>query len=143
MSLNFSLPPLGIINTRYRKMDLVLPAYGHYQHFRITSPAPWVLQVLIDRPDAYNTFTGSMWRDFGRIMRQASVDDECRVVVLSATDCAGFSAGIDLKEASQEDAFRGVTGEDPARRAAKIRRYIEEFQQQISAAETCEKRTCP
>jgi len=76
-------------------------------------------------------------------MRQASVDDECRVVVLSATDCAGFSAGIDLKEASQEDAFRGVTGEDPARRAAKIRRYIEEFQQQISAAETCEKRTCP
>ncbi|KAI0009073.1 ClpP/crotonase [Xylariaceae sp. FL0662B] len=120
-------------------MTPTLSAYNDYPDYLITSPAEAVIQVLINRPENYNTFTGRMWRDFGRIMRQISHDADYRAVILSATGTRGFSAGLDLEEASQGEILNGATQGDPGRRAAKIRRYIHEFQAQLSEVEHCEK----
>ena len=65
--------------------------------------------------------------------------------------------GLDMHEASQGDILNGTTptttaegngkgqGEgardDGARKAVRIMRYIEEFQECVSAVEKCEKRT--
>ncbi|RFU24178.1 hypothetical protein B7463_g12165, partial [Scytalidium lignicola] len=120
-------------------MALSLSAYRKYPDFIITSPAEAVIQVLLNRPEKYNTFTDRMWKDFGKIFRQISYDSDYRVVVLSATGTRGFTAGLDLQEASQGDVLSGVTGEDPARRAPRLRGYIEEFQAQLTEVERCEK----
>ncbi|KAI9658374.1 MAG: putative secondary metabolism biosynthetic enzyme [Bathelium mastoideum] len=116
-----------------------LQAYSQYPDYHISSPGDAVIQILINRPESYNTFTERMWKDLGSIFRQVSHDAEYRVIILSATGTRGFSAGVDLHEASNVDAFRGLTGEDPARRAAWIRRYITDFQAQLSEIERCEK----
>ncbi|KAI9679681.1 MAG: putative secondary metabolism biosynthetic enzyme [Bathelium mastoideum] len=116
-----------------------LQAYSQYPDYHISSPGDAVIQILINRPESYNTFTERMWKDLGSIFRQVSHDAEYRVVILSATGTRGFSAGVDLHDASNVDAFRGLTGEDPARSAARIRRYITEFQAQLSEIERCEK----
>jgi delta(3,5)-delta(2,4)-dienoyl-CoA isomerase len=117
-----------------------LHAYREYANYLISSPATGVIQVLIDRPHKYNTFTDRMWKDMGKLFRQISQDADFRAVILSATGALGFTAGLDIQEASQETAFNGNTAEDSARRALKIKTYIENFQAQLSEIEKCCKR---
>lgn len=133
-----------------------LPAYSHYPDYIITQPLPAVYLVLIDRPSRLNAFTERMWRHLGALFAQLSRDSSARAVVLAGSG-EHLSVGLDMHEASQGDILNGTTptttaegngkgqGEgardDGARKAVRIMRYIEEFQECVSAVEKCEKRT--
>ena len=115
--------------------------YAHYLDYIVTSPAPHVAQVLINRPTRHNAFTERMWKHLGQLFGQLSHDADVRVIILSAVG-ADFTVGLDMHDASQGDILNGPPrqGVDVARRAQKIRRYIDEFQACVGSIEKCEKR---
>ncbi|KAM0485278.1 hypothetical protein ACHAPE_001293 [Trichoderma viride] len=115
-----------------------LAAYSAYKFFTITGPKPFVAHVQIQRPEKLNAFSEPMWLEFGRIFRQLSEDVDVRAVVLSGAGDRAFTAGLDVQSASQ-DSVLNADGNDPARKAKKIRAHIEEFQSSIGALEKCEK----
>ncbi|GAB1314010.1 ClpP/crotonase-like domain-containing protein [Madurella fahalii] len=115
-----------------------LAGYAGYQHFAITSPATFVAHVEINRPDKLNAFFEAMWLELRRVFQQLSSDPDVRAVVLSGAGDRAFTAGLDVKAAS-EGGVLSAEGTDGARKAAKLRRYIAEFQDCISAVERCEK----
>lgn len=117
-----------------------LPAYSHYPDYIVTKPSPYVLLVLINRPSHLNTFTNRMWHHLGTLFNQLSHDTSVCAVVLSG--CGdNLTAGLDMHEASQGAILNGTeAGVDGARKAIRIRRFIEEFQESVSAVEKCEKR---
>ena len=118
-----------------------LETYSAFKDYLVTSPAPHVAQVLVNRPQKHNAFTERMWKDFGPLFDQLSHDPQVRVIVLSAAG-KNFTVGLDIQEASQGNILTGVSpGIDPARRAQQIRRYITKFQYSVSAVERCDKRT--
>lgn len=116
-----------------------LAAYSAYKFFTITGPKPFVAHVQIQRPEKLNAFSEPMWLEFGRIFRQLSEDADVRAVVLSGAGDRAFTTGLDVQSASQ-DSVLNSDGNDPARKAKKIRAHIEEFQSSIGAMEKCEKR---
>jgi delta(3,5)-delta(2,4)-dienoyl-CoA isomerase len=123
-----------------------LPAaagYSNLEYFRVSSPAPFVAHVEIHRPAKLNAFVEAMWLELRRVFDTLSSDPDVRAVVLSGAGDRAFTAGLDVTAAaagllSPEDG----AGLDGARRAAKLRRHIKEFQECISAVERCEKRMC-
>ena len=117
-----------------------LPAYSHYPDYVVTSPSLYIVVVLINRPSHLNTFTHRMWHHLGSLFAQLSHDNSVRAVVLSG--CGdNLTAGLDMHEASQGDILNGMQeGVDGARRAVRLMRYIEKFQECVSAVEKCEKR---
>lgn len=129
--------------------------YAGYQHFVVTSPAALVAHVEINRPAKLNAFVEAMWLELRRVFRQLSSDPDVRAVVLSGAGDRAFTAGLDVTVAAGEDGVLSLSsaaaeGADGARRAAKLRRHVAEFQDCISAVERCEKReahtsifTCP
>jgi Delta3,5-Delta2,4-dienoyl-CoA isomerase len=118
-----------------------LSAYSSYKHFAVSSAAPFVAHVEINRPAKLNAFFEDMWLELGRLFGQLSVDPDVRAVVLSGAGDRAFTAGLDVQAASQNSTvFGGDENPDPARRAAPMRRHITEFQGCITAVEKCEKR---
>ncbi|KAH6986077.1 ClpP/crotonase-like domain-containing protein [Ilyonectria sp. MPI-CAGE-AT-0026] len=116
-----------------------LPAYAVYEHFVISSPAPFVAHVEINRPRKLNAFSRPMWLEFGRIFTQLSADEDVRVVVLSGAGDRAFTSGLDVQAAAEDGALTPAEGEDVAKKAKSMRSHIEEFQDCIGAAEKCEK----
>jgi delta(3,5)-delta(2,4)-dienoyl-CoA isomerase len=114
-------------------------SYTSYQHFLITTPAPFVAHVEINRPAKLNAFHEAMWQELRAVFRQLSSDPDVRAVVLSGAGDRAFTAGLDVTAAS-EGGVLSAEGGDGARKAARLRRYIAEFQECISAVERCEKR---
>ncbi|EMC92556.1 hypothetical protein BAUCODRAFT_295553 [Baudoinia panamericana UAMH 10762] len=114
-----------------------------YEFFNVTFPSEYVAQVEINRPQKLNAFHEPMWVNIGAIFRRLSYDPDVRVVILTAAGDRGFTAGLDVQQAStggvlaQPDAKAGSV--DPARRAVAIKRHMQEFQDDISAIEKCEK----
>ncbi|KAK0616105.1 ClpP/crotonase-like domain-containing protein [Bombardia bombarda] len=117
----------------------LLQGYTKYQYFVVTSPAPAVAHVEINRPAKLNAFLEAMWLEMRDIFRQLSTDQDVRVVVLSGAGNRAFTAGLDVQAASQNGPLNGTEGADTARKAAHLRRHIDEFQECISAVEKCEK----
>jgi len=115
------------------------PAYAGYKHHIVTTPSPFVAHVEINRPNKLNAFHEAMWVELRAVFRQLSSDPDVRAVVLSGAGDRAFTAGLDVTAAS-EGGVLSAEGVDGARKAAKLRRYIEEFQGCISAVERCEKR---
>ena len=118
-----------------------LPAYSHYPDYIVSNPSHFVFLVLINRPSRLNTFTDRMWHHLGTLFTQLSHDSSVRAVVLAG--CGdNLTAGLDMHDASQGNILNGTTedGVDGARKAVRILRYIEEFQECVSAVEKCEKR---
>lgn len=118
-----------------------LPAYSHYPDYIVSNPSHFVFLVLINRPSRLNTFTDRMWHHLGTLFTQLSHDSSVRAVVLAG--CGdNLTAGLDMHDASQGNILNGTTedGVDGARKAVRILRYIEEFQESVSAVEKCEKR---
>ncbi|KAK4122398.1 ClpP/crotonase [Parathielavia appendiculata] len=109
--------------------------YSNYQHFLITTPAPFVAHVEINRPAKLNAFHEAMWLELRSVFRQLSSDPDVRAVVLSGAGDRAFTAGLDVMAAAGGDGENG----DGARKAARLRRHIAEFQECISAVERCEK----
>jgi delta(3,5)-delta(2,4)-dienoyl-CoA isomerase len=111
-----------------------------YKYFRLSTPAPFVTHVEINRPDKLNAFHEAMWLELRSVFDSLSLSPDVRAVVLSGAGDRAFSAGLDVVAASQTETLQGGSaGQDAARRAAGIRRHIVEFQDCISAIERCEK----
>lgn len=116
-----------------------IASYSHYPDYIISTPAPFVLEVLINRPLKHNAFTGRMWHHLGEVFDQISLDPEVRAVVLAGSG-ANFSVGLDMIEASQGEILNGhQPNTEPARRAQTIRRYILGFQHCVSSVQRCAK----
>ncbi|KAB5515233.1 ClpP/crotonase-like domain-containing protein [Coniochaeta sp. 2T2.1] len=107
--------------------------------FRLSTPAPHVTQVEINRPSKLNSFHEEMWLELRSVFDALSTSPDVRTIVLSGAGDRAFSAGLDVVAASQTETLQGGSGADVARRAAGIRRHILEFQECISAIERCEK----
>ncbi|KAL2148755.1 hypothetical protein VTH82DRAFT_1902 [Thermothelomyces myriococcoides] len=118
-----------------------LPGYGDYQHFLVTSPSPLVAHVEINRPGKLNAFHEAMWRELRAVFARLSTDPDVRAVVLSGAGDRAFTAGLDVAAASEGGVLASAEGQglDPARKAARLRRYIADFQDCITALEKCEK----
>jgi len=117
-----------------------LAGYTAYKYFAVTSPGPFVAHVEINRPAKLNAFLEVMWLELRQLFQQLSIDREVRVVVLSGAGDRAFTAGLDVQAASQNGALKAEEGVDTARAAFKLKRYIIEFQDCITAVEKCEKR---
>jgi delta(3,5)-delta(2,4)-dienoyl-CoA isomerase len=79
-----------------------------------------------------------MWLNLAQIFNKLSSDPSVRSIVLSGAGEKAFTAGLDVKAAS-EGMLSSETKNDPARKAALLRRHISEFQDCITAVERCEK----
>lgn len=81
-----------------------------------------------------------MWLELADIFTRLSSDPSIRSIVLTGAGDRAFSAGLDVKAASE-----GLLSNSPesdldfARRAAHLRRHIASFQDSISSIEKCEK----
>ncbi|KAK5112551.1 hypothetical protein LTR85_011243 [Meristemomyces frigidus] len=118
------------------------PSDYNYDYFNVTFPAPYVAQVEINRPKKLNAFMEPMWLNIGAIFRRLSHDPDVRVVILTAAGDRAFTAGLDVQAAAEGGILaQSSSGEDVdgARKATMIRRHIQEFQDEISAIERCEK----
>ncbi|KAK4222976.1 putative delta-delta-dienoyl-CoA isomerase mitochondrial precursor [Podospora fimiseda] len=117
-----------------------MASYSDFKYFTVNSPAPFVAHVEINRPTKLNAFIEAMWLELRQVFNRLSTDPEVRAVVLSGTGERAFSAGLDVTEAASENGvLSGADKLDGARKAAKLRRHIAEFQECISAVEKCEK----
>ena len=111
------------------------------EHFNVTFPAQYVAQVEINRPKKLNAFIEAMWLNLGAIFRKLSHDPDVRVVILTAAGDRAFTAGLDVQEASESGPLAQSRNADAdgARKATAIRRHMQEFQDEVSAIEKCEK----
>ncbi|GES61275.1 enoyl-CoA hydratase/isomerase family protein [Aspergillus terreus] len=112
-----------------------------YKYFNVTFPQEYVAHVEINRADKMNAFFEAMWLELSQVFTRLSHDSSVRAIVLSGAGEKAFTAGLDVKAASQgtlgSDAGSGTP--DAARKAFALRRHIAEFQDCISAVERCEK----
>jgi len=116
-----------------------LAGYSSYKYFAVTSLGAFVAHVEINRPAKLNAFLEAMWQELRQIFQQLSTDPEVRVVVLSGAGDRAFTAGLDVQAASQNGALSAEGGLDSARAAIRLKRYILDFQDCITAVEKCEK----
>ncbi|TFB07456.1 hypothetical protein CCMA1212_001031 [Trichoderma ghanense] len=136
-----SPPPPSSSSSASTPDETPLPSYAAYKFFTVSSPAPYVAHVQIQRPDKLNAFSEAMWLEFGRVFAQLSGDADVRAVVLSGAGERAFTAGLDVQAAAKDGTLTGDGGKkvDAARRAKGLRGQIEEFQGSIGAMERCEK----
>lgn len=120
-----------------------LAGYASYTHFLISSPAPYVAHVEINRPAKLNAFLRAMWLELRAIFAQLSHDPEVRAVVLTGAGDRAFTAGLDVQAAAASEPTLAGSSDvkmDVARAATVRRRDLVEFQECIWAVEKCEKR---
>ncbi|KAJ6082835.1 hypothetical protein N7467_006970 [Penicillium canescens] len=112
----------------------------NFEYFTVRFPIDhqYVAHVEINRPDRLNAFVEAMWLNLAQIFNKLSSDPSVRAIVLSGAGEKAFTAGLDVKAAS-EGLLSSETKNDPARKAALLRRHIAEFQDCITAVERCEK----
>ncbi|KAL3482188.1 ClpP/crotonase-like domain-containing protein [Aspergillus californicus] len=112
-----------------------------YKHFNITFPQQYVAQVEINRAAQLNAFFEAMWLELAQIFNQLSSDPAVRAVLITGAGERAFTAGLDVKAASQGllSDSSGSGAADPARKAVHLRREIGSFQDCVSSIEKCEK----
>ncbi len=67
-----------------------------------------VATVTIDRPERKNALSVEAMNGLTDIWERIEADPTVRVVILTSTDCGVFSAGLDLKQASEIRARDGI-----------------------------------
>src|SRR3569833_457680 len=60
-----------------------------------------VATITIDRPERKNALSVEAMNALTDAWERVEMDTQVRVVVLTSTDCGVFSAGLDLKQASE------------------------------------------
>ena len=91
-----------------------------------------VLRLVLNRPDAGNSFNGRMQRDLIDAFEQANGDPEVRVIVLTAAGVRHFCTGPDLRDPD--------LAPDPERRPGDAARRLREGSQRVvEAMLDCEK----
>lgn len=117
-------------------------SYDGFQCLAVSHPRPFVLHVQLNRPDRLNALNTQMWREVGECFRRASLDSDCRAVVLSGAGRL-FCSGLDFGEMGELASI--VSGQeedgssDVARRAARLDPHIKQFQDWITDLEKCRK----
>ena len=93
-----------------------------------------VARVTIDRPEVRNAVDAATERALQEIWVRIESDPSVRVVVLTGSGDAAFSAGADMKASSPEDAASGLEywakprpGEEPAAAAARAEAFFAEW----------------
>ncbi|KAJ6157824.1 Delta(3-5)-Delta(2-4)-dienoyl-CoA isomerase [Penicillium chermesinum] len=111
-----------------------------FKYFNVDFPSssPYVAHVEINRADKLNSFFEDMWLELRQVFDKLSTDPSVRAIVLTGAGDKAFTAGLDVKAASQGTLFEGGAS-DPARKAWGMRHHIVEFQDCITAIERCEK----
>ncbi|KAB8223928.1 ClpP/crotonase-like domain-containing protein [Aspergillus novoparasiticus] len=109
------------------------------KYFNITYPQEYVAHVEINRADKMNSFFEAMWLELQTIFTHLSHSPNVRAIILSGAGPKAFTAGLDVKAASQGLLSDDDSQSDPARKAFHLRRHITSFQDCISAIERCEK----
>ncbi|KAF1354786.1 enoyl-CoA hydratase/isomerase family protein [Delphinella strobiligena] len=111
-----------------------------YDYFNITFPKEYVALVEINRPEKLNAFVEEMWLNMKIIFDRLSIDPDVRCVVLTGAGERAFTAGLDVKSASESGILASSSSKsDVARTANHIRRYIHTFQSCITSISACEK----
>ena len=67
-----------------------------------------IVTITIDRPERKNALSIEAMNALTDAWERAEKDTQARVVILTSTDCGVFSAGLDLKQASEIRARDGV-----------------------------------
>jgi 2-(1,2-epoxy-1,2-dihydrophenyl)acetyl-CoA isomerase len=78
-----------------------------------------VMSLVLNRPERKNALSAEMITDITEAIAQASIDDETRVVVVTAKG-TDFCSGIDLVESNRRD--RGSQGEGKKPRTGHLQR---------------------
>jgi len=99
---------------------------------KVSTPEQHVALVQLNRQPV-NAFNEAYWTEYGKVFDSISQDPEVRVVVLSSTISKIFCGGLDFQAMS----FTATYDKDPARRALQLRKFIQGFQDAISATERC------
>ncbi|MDN3578243.1 crotonase/enoyl-CoA hydratase family protein [Chitinimonas viridis] len=95
-----------------------------------------VAQITLNRPDRANAMNEPMWRELRDAMRWLDGEPAARVAVLSGNG-ANFCSGIDL---GMLMAVQGRIQDDcQGRQAEKLRRFILDLQDCLTAIEQCSK----
>ena len=113
--------------------------YSGFEYFNVTFPAEYVAQVEIDRPKKLNAFTESMFHSLQHIFDRLSHDPDVRVIILSGNGDRAFTAGLDVQAASEGGNITNKTITDVARKATRLKRHVQEYQDCVTAIEKCEK----
>lgn len=74
-----------------------------------------ILTIRLNRPQVLNAFDDKMCDEFASVWREARLDDEIRVVILTAVPGRAFSTGVDRKS-GLELSENVWTHEDPGQR---------------------------
>lgn len=110
-----------------------------YKHFNVTYPQEYVAHVEINRPDKLNSFFEAMWTELRTVIDTLSHSPTVRAIVFSGAGDRAFTAGLDVKAASQGFLTSPTEGTDTARAGFYMRRFIADFQDCITSLERCEK----
>ncbi|KAK4050751.1 hypothetical protein OIO90_004973 [Microbotryomycetes sp. JL221] len=75
---------------------------GEYQNILLSSPAPGVSQITLNRPKALNALSSPLFHELNNALSKLSLDDSIGAVVLTGSDKA-FAAGADIKEMKDKE----------------------------------------
>ncbi|KAL4953529.1 ClpP/crotonase-like domain-containing protein [Aspergillus filifer] len=111
------------------------------KHFNLTFPQEYVAHIEINRPNQLNAFFEAMWLELASLTTKLSADPSVRAILISGAGDKAFTAGLDVKAASQGLLSDSSTTKDidPARKAVHLRREIGTFQDCFTTLEKCEK----
>lgn len=114
--------------------DIKVP---EFETLHITTPAPFVFNVELNRPAKRNAMNHTMWMDIQKCFDTLNEDENCRSVVLSGNGQL-FCSGIDLQ------CFMDISKcfketDDVARRSKALYKTIRLYQNSLSSMEKCVK----
>lgn len=95
-----------------------------------------VAQVSFNRPEKANSLHMPAWEEMKAVFEEMHDNPEVRVIVLTG-EGKHFCAGIDLETLMDMQKYNTISC--PGRRSEKLRRFILEFQNTITAIEKCRK----
>lgn len=95
-----------------------------------------VAQVSFNRPEKANSLHMPAWEEMKAVFEEMHDNPEVRVIVLTG-EGKHFCAGIDLETLMDMQKYNTISC--PGRRSEKLRRFILEFQDTITAIEKCRK----
>ena len=121
------------------------PTAGYdYELLNVTSPAKYVLQVELNRPDNYNALSKELGRELHECFKRIHDDRHIRAVIVGGTG-RNFCSGIDYsdinalvekitKPPSHEDDIL-LSSNDIGRRAKLLNGILSQFQEAMSSIE--------
>lgn len=125
--------PQASLNAHIRTMSNQV-----YSTLNITRPRDYVVQVEMNRPEKRNAMNSAFFSEIGDCFSKLSDDSDCRAVVLSGAGKI-FTAGLDLTDLGAVIAIREDPDTDLARKAFKLRKFLSNWQENISQIEKCSK----